>query len=605
VSSDEKQGGSPSYLARVSSTGQYVIFQSGSTNLAPGANGVGSVFLRDLQAGTTELISLNSDENAADSLSFPGEITPDGRYVAFQSFASNLALGDANNKQDVFIRDRFEGTTERVSLRADGLERVGDSSSPSISDDGRYVAYTALVGTQGEDRADLIDEMQVFWHDRQTGDVRMISMGSDGSRGNAFSADPQISADGRYVAFQSDAQNLVPGDANRTTDIFFHDTVTRTTRRVSVTSAGEESNGKSVGPIISGEGRYVAFTTAASNLATGDSNGRNDAYVHDLATGVTERVSLGSTGQQPTSHSENVYVSDGGRFVTFANYSGLVPEDQNATRDVFVLDRGPAAGVGGLSAVRDGNEVEVSGWATFSGITASSSLDGAGDAVQGGAEIGADLTEAAMIYRPETEDLLLRLSVTALPSVRPPQATGLAITCALGFTCGAGAAGAPAVTYSTAFEVDGVRYEVRAERGASPAAISLLLLECDAVCTPAQTLAGSIGVTGDEIVAAVPLSAIGAGPGDTLKGIGVSAGPGHPLAGVVAALDQVALPDALLLAPTLSLQLQPAASEAAETFASLSAGRFSARIPFSPDAERILARACLGEDCGTASVPLD
>jgi hypothetical protein len=265
---------------------------------------------------------------------------------------------------------------------------------------------------------------------------------------------------------------------------------------------------------------------------------------------------------------------------------------------VFVLDRGPAAGVGGLSAIRDGNEVDVSGWATFSGTVATSSLDGAGDAFQGGDAAGADFTNAEVVYRPESEDLLVRLSVTALPSARPPQASGLAITCALGFTCGAGAAGAPAVTYVTRLAVDGTRFEIRAERGASPAAASIHLLECDAVCTPLQTLAGSIGVTGDEVVVAVPLAAIDAGPGDTIRDIGVSAGPGHPVLGAATALDQVSLPDAVLPAPTLTIQPKPADGGAAETFATLSAGRFSARIPVSADVDHVLARACLGQECG-------
>ncbi|MGH2691075.1 MAG: hypothetical protein ACRDHM_01060 [Actinomycetota bacterium] len=603
VSSDESQSEAPVYLARIDPSGRFVMFQSGSTKLAPGANGVGSVFLRDLEAGTTELVSLNSEEQAAGSLSFPGDVTPGARFVAFESFASNLAPGDTNDKNDVFVRDRIEGTTTRVSLRADGEQRVGDSNSPSISEDGRYVAYTALVGTQGEERSDFIDEMQVFWHDRQTGDVRMISVSSDGRRGNAFSSSADISGDGRYVAFQSAASNLVPGDANRAGDVFVHDTLTRTTRRISVTSAGEEAGGGSGGPILTGEGRYVAFTSSASNLVGGDANGRNDSFVHDLATGVTERVSLGSAGQEPTSHSENVYVAGAGRFVTFANYSPLVPEDQNNARDIFVLDRGPAAGVGGLSAVRDGNDIAVSGWATFSGTTASSVRDGVGDAVQGGAELGADLTGAEVVYRPEREDLQLRISVASLPSLRSPQATGLAIVCALG-TCGAGVTGAPGVTYSTSLEVDGARYEVRAERGASPASVSVHLLECDATCVPVQTLPGSIGVTGDEVIVDVPLASLGAEPGDTLKGLAVSVGPGHPVAGIATPLDQVGLPDAPLPEPTISLELQPSATGASATSAELDAGTFSARIPSFESAERVLAHACLGQDCGTAVADL-
>jgi hypothetical protein len=159
------------------------------------------------------------------------------------------------------------------------------------------------------------------------------------------------------------------------------------------------------------------------------------------------------------------------------------------------------------------------------------------------------------------------------------------------------------VTYSMSLELDGSRYEVRAERGASPAAVSLQLLECDEVCSPVQTLSGSIGVTGDEVVVSVPLAAIGAEPGDTIEGISASAGPGHPLAGTAHALDKVALPDAALPVPTVTVELGP--TTGSEAPADLSGGMFSARIPSIAGAEHVTARACLGEDCGTATALLD
>jgi Tol biopolymer transport system component len=609
MAEDGREANGPVYLARISSSGRFVMFQSGANNLVPGDSGMASdVFVRDLEAGTLERVTLTSDGQEANSLSFPGQITPDGRYVAFESFASNLAPGDGNQKSDVFVRDRVTGTTERVSLRADGKERIGDSYSPSISDDGRFVAYVALVGTQGEDNPEFIDEMQIFWHDRESGEVRLVSVSSDGRRGNGLSNQPQISGDGRTVAFVSQSQNLVPGDANRVADVFVHDTVTGSTRRVSVTTEGEEANGASGSLSMSGDGQHVAFTTTATNLAPGDTNGRKDAFVHDLATGVTERVSLGAGGEEPASHSENTFVAGGGRFVAFANYSPLVAGDTNNARDIFVRDRGPVLGVGDATATRRGAEVDVSGWATFSGAAVSASADPPDDAGPEGESLGAELTGAEITYRPEVEDLLVRVAVSALPSVRPPQATDLAIACGLLGACGAGVAAAPAVTYGLDLEVNGTRYEVRAERGASPVAPVLRLLACEDVCTPVADLAGSIGVTEDEVVAAVPLADLGARPGDTLSGLRAWVGPGHPVAGAPEALDEVPMPSAALPTPTVSLAPLAEGEEepvdGAEVAAELAAGSFSAVLTAGPGHDRLVARACLGEECAAAVAPI-
>jgi Tol biopolymer transport system component len=226
-----------------------------------------------------QLVSVASDSTQGNDNSWDPSISADGRYVAFFSHASNLVPGDTNNTLDVFVHDRLTGQTTRVSVASDGTEGNGDSFVGSISADGRYVAFASwasnLVPGDTNGRSDI------FVHDRVTGQTTRVSVASDGTEGNGDSwGCPSISADGRYVAFASWASNLVPGDTNGRSDIFVHDRVTGQTTRVSVASDGTEGNGDSWWrPSISADGRYVAFPSYASNLVPGDTNGWADIFV--------------------------------------------------------------------------------------------------------------------------------------------------------------------------------------------------------------------------------------------------------------------------------------------------------------------------------------
>ena len=206
--------------------------------------------------GDTMRVSLASDGTQGNGGSGYPSISTDGRYVAFYSGASNLVSGDTNNKGDVFVHDQQSGQTERVSVASDGTQGIGDSLDPSISADGRYVAFSSWANNLVSGDTNI--KPDVFVYDRQSEQTTRVSVTSDGTQGNGYSERPSISADGRYVAFDSIASNLVSGDTGHE-DVFVHDLQSGQTERVSVASDGTQGNDDSWYPSISADGRYVAF----------------------------------------------------------------------------------------------------------------------------------------------------------------------------------------------------------------------------------------------------------------------------------------------------------------------------------------------------------
>ena len=328
-------GNGPAFSPSISADGRYVAFESEAANLVPGdANGVLDVFLHDRQTGTTTRVSVASDGTAADGRSFNPSVSADGRYVAFGSEAANLVPGDTNGTEDIFVHDQTTGTTSRVSVSAGGSAADGRSLSPSISADGRHVAFASFATNLAA--SDTNAAADVFVHDRASGTTARI--GGVEAGGRSFS--PSISADGRYVAFASFAADLVPGDTNEALDAFVHDVAGGTTTRVNLASDGTQADGLTFSPVISGDGRYVAFKSEATNLVPGDANGADDVFVHDRTTGRTERVSVASDGAEGDAASVSPSISADGRFVAFSSFaSNLVPDDGNGVGDVFVHDR--------------------------------------------------------------------------------------------------------------------------------------------------------------------------------------------------------------------------------------------------------------------------
>jgi Tol biopolymer transport system component len=239
-------------------------------------------------------VPVDAGGQQANSDSFEPAISAAGRFVAFASYASNLVPGDTNNDFDVFVRDRKAQVTQRVSVGPGGQQANGNSFEPAISADGRLVAFSS--GASNLVPGDTNGTSDVFVRDRKAQVTRRVSVGPGGQQANGESLKPAISAHGRLVAFSSGASNLVPGDTNGTSDVFVRDRVAQVTRRISVGPGGQQANGGSHSPAISADGRFVAFVSRASNLVAGDTNGASDVFVRDRVAQVTRRVSVGSGG---------------------------------------------------------------------------------------------------------------------------------------------------------------------------------------------------------------------------------------------------------------------------------------------------------------------
>ena len=335
-------GGDPdnvSFSPSISADGRYVAFDSGASDLVPGdGNGFQDAFVRDLAKTTTTRVSVDAAGGDAAGPSLFPSISADGRYVAFESGANDVVLGDDNPGADVFVRDLLTEATTWVSVDAGG-DSSGGGARPSISGDGRYVAFESSASLVPGDGNSLGD---VFVQDLQSSTTTRVSVDTAGGDPNSDSFGPSISADGRYVAFVSFASDLVGGDGNATGDVFVRDLVTNTTSRVSIDSAGSDPNGVSGSPSINADGRYVAFQSEASDLVPADGTGgfeEQDVFVRDLLTDTTTRASVDTAGGDPNELSADASISGDGRYVVFSSLaSDLVPGDGNLVTDVFVRD---------------------------------------------------------------------------------------------------------------------------------------------------------------------------------------------------------------------------------------------------------------------------
>ena len=327
------QSGGSTFL---SADGRYVAFGSDASNLVPGdINAVADVFVHDRITGQTHRVSVDSAGLEGNATSYVPTLSADGRLIAFHSEANNLVAGDTNGVQDIFVHDRSTGQTRRVSQNIFGLQGDRPSEWPFFSADGRFVAFSSRATNLVA--GDTNNTNDVFVANLQTGEIYRASVDSSGVQGNRICGWPTISATGRFIAFYGSATNLVPGDTNGKDDAFVHDRATGITTRVSVDSAGFQGNALSAWASVSDDGRFAAYHSDATNLVSGDTNGQADVFVHDLLLGLPQRVSVSSLGAQGNAGSFAALISADGRFVAFDSWaSSLVPGDFNGTRDVFI-----------------------------------------------------------------------------------------------------------------------------------------------------------------------------------------------------------------------------------------------------------------------------
>ena len=328
VTNGGAQANGASLGASLSDDGRYVVFVSEATNLVSGDTSTRrDVFVRDRQLGVNERVSVGTGGVEASASSREPSISNDGNIVQFSSNATNLVTGDTNGETDVFVHNRLTNTTTRVSVTTGGAQATGgDSDNGVLSADGRYVVYkstaTNLITTDTNNLSD------VYRYDRNTGMTLRLSLTNGGLQsagGGSFR--PSVNANGQVVAFDSTATNLVTGDSNATADVFVRDLTAGTTTRVSVGPGGAQANDQSFFPSISADGRFVAFSSSATNLVP---NGGPGVYVHDRTTGVTSALVVTTGGLQAVSPPR---ISGNGRYVCFAVESATLPGE------VFVSDR--------------------------------------------------------------------------------------------------------------------------------------------------------------------------------------------------------------------------------------------------------------------------
>ncbi len=329
----------------ISADGRFVAFSSSASNLAgTDPNGTNDVFVRDTANGTTTLVSVRPDGNVGNGDSTLPHISADGRFVSFASTATNLVSGVTTAGINVFHRDLAARTTGLVSAAADGTQQNTGANANArvnaITADGRYVAFRSSASnlvagdTNGQDDAFVVDTT--------TSAVVRVSVATDGTQGNGSSGDAlDISGDGRFVAFTSDATTFGAGNANGVRDVFLYDRVANTTTLASADAGGTAGNGGSFAVAISGNGRFVAFASDSNNLVAGDGNGVSDVFVKDRVTGAITRVSVSTVGTEgnSTSGGFGVAVSRDGQFVAYDSSATSLAPDTNATADIFVTQR--------------------------------------------------------------------------------------------------------------------------------------------------------------------------------------------------------------------------------------------------------------------------
>ena len=333
--------------ASLSASGRYVAFVSGARDLVrDDTNHTRDVFVRDLRTSRTTRVSTSSTDAEGDGPSAKPSISSDGNIVVFPSSATNLVPDDRNELQDVFLRDRTRGITERVSAGPLG-EANGASLAALVSANGRVVVFSSEASNLVYgDRNGALD---VFVVDRATGTTTRVGSSADSDPWDRSEAS-SVDARGRVVGFRSYAVGLVGHDSNGLADVFAYDRRARVIQRVNVSTVGDEADAATFRGMVSGNGRFVGFRSRANNLVPDDTNDALDVFVHDRLLGLTTRVSVSSSGLQANAAGlarsfrgsmfmSRPFLSANGRYAAFTSRAAnLVADDTNGKSDVFVHD---------------------------------------------------------------------------------------------------------------------------------------------------------------------------------------------------------------------------------------------------------------------------
>jgi len=321
----------------ISADGRYVVFQSLASNLVEDdTNGKQDCFVHDRTTNETKRISVSTNGSEANDGCYYPSISDDGRYIVFASNATNLIPDDTEGWWDVFMHDRVEETTVRISETTEGTGGNGDSDTASISGNGNFVVFTTLAFNL--DTTDSNIHRDIVVSNLQTGSIQIVSKASDGTQANDHSYRPSISQDGSYISFNSAANNLVPDHTNNFSDVFIHNLQSGATTQVSRSTEGMIGNGPSDYGTISRNGRYAVFNSYATNLVSGDTNNKDDTFMHDLITGVTVRVSVASDGTQGNNRSYFGIASEEREVVFFSSRASNLVVGDNIGDDIFMYD---------------------------------------------------------------------------------------------------------------------------------------------------------------------------------------------------------------------------------------------------------------------------
>jgi Tol biopolymer transport system component len=595
MSSAGVQGNDNSTELAMTPDARYIAFTSSATNLVPGyGNAAGEVYVRDRKTHTTRIASLAtpliSATGAPAQCGVAGSptISDDGRYVAFAGecrLPTDLA---ALPLRDVYVRDMKAGATTRISVAPNGdRETLGDSSDdPVISGNGQIVAFTSTaVNLVAQPTCSTYlaghvscGQENVYARNLKTKVTTLVSADSGGTVGDGSSQSPSISADGRYVVFTSAADNLGPNDANVCTDpslpscpdVYLRDLKTNAVELISVGVDGRTGIGRSgatgeaVPEGVSANGRYVAFRSAAMGLVPNSPLNYTGIYVRDRLLHRTERASVDSDGvplllgdglfgvdrsgrfiafndvesalevckgKIPSGAEHDLTtgatlpaatcatqggfgapsVSAGGQYVAFSSSdSNLVGGDTNKKSDIFLRDHGSTLGVDSLARGK------------LTGASSAGVLqlaDATGDAGAAASDLGLDLRDLTVAYRPAMSDLFVRVEVDHMPLY---------------------ALASPAATYTVDLTVGGDHYELRAGKTATGPSFAVFRSGA-AGWSRVADVRGGYGTTGEEIVAAVPMAALGAAHGARVTNVSATSGFGSVDAGVLRVADTVTL----------------------------------------------------------------